>query len=113
LVVSGICLSDQSQVGRVVEIARHPDSVKLYVTKIDFGTETRQVVTGLVPYAGGLGMQFSPMLTIVVMPRYYAEASMLHGRLVVAVVNLKAVKLAKTDSQVCRPSVFDRSTDAR
>lgn len=69
----------------MVECAQHPDSVKLYITKIDFGPAgIKQVVTGLVPYL---------------------RVDQILNHLVVAIVNLKPAKLAKVESQVCALSV--------
>jgi len=66
------------RVGRVLEIKDHPNADKLYVLKVDLGTEQRQIVAGLRPY----------------MP---AEA--LLGREVIIVANLEPRKMRGLDSQ--------------
>ncbi len=38
------------RVAKIVEIKRHPEAEKLYIETVDLGTETRQIVSGLVPY---------------------------------------------------------------
>ena len=40
----------QLRVGKIIDIKRHPNAEKLYIEKLDFGDETRQIVSGLVPY---------------------------------------------------------------
>lgn len=63
----------------MIEISKVPDSAKLYVTKVDFGSgDVRQIVTGLQPYI---------------------PEDRLLNHMLVAVTNLKAAKLAKLDSQ--------------
>jgi len=67
------------EVGRIVEIERHPTAQKLYVEKIEMGDgQVRQVVSGLVPY--------------------FKEEQLL-GKLVVVVRNLKPALLRGIESQ--------------
>jgi len=67
------------RVGRIVEVARHPDADGLYVEKIDLGeAEPRQVVSGLV--------------------KFIAIEAMADRRVVV-VANMKATKLKGVESQ--------------
>ena len=62
------------RVGKIVEVWKHPDSVKLYCEKIDIGNgEIRQIASGL--------QQFVPLETM-------------EGAMVVVLVNLKEKKLA-------------------
>ena len=35
------------RIARILEANNHPDADKLYVLKIDLGTETRQIVAGI------------------------------------------------------------------
>lgn len=61
------------RVGRIVEVAKHPDADSLYVEKIDIGEEEpRTVVSGLVNYVPIEEMQ---------------------GRMLVAVCNLKPASM--------------------
>ncbi|MBN2652831.1 MAG: methionine--tRNA ligase [Spirochaetales bacterium] len=60
------------QVGKIKSISRHPEADKLYVEEIDLGDETRQIVSGLVPY--------------------YSEEELL-GKNVIVVKNLKSATL--------------------
>jgi methionyl-tRNA synthetase len=57
---------------KVAEVARHPNADKLYVLQLDCGTETRQIVTGLVGH--------------------YTEEQ-LQDRTIILVSNLKTAKL--------------------
>ena len=67
------------EVGKITEIARHSNAEKLYVEKIQLGNgETRQVVSGLVPF--------------------FTEAELL-GKSVLLVKNLKPAILRGTESQ--------------
>lgn len=66
------------KVGKIVEIRRHPNAEKLYVEQIDFGTEKRQIVSGLVAW--------------------YKEEELL-GKKVVVVTNLETAKLRGVESQ--------------
>lgn len=38
------------RVGKVLSVENHPNADKLYVLKVDIGTEVRQIVAGLRPY---------------------------------------------------------------
>ena len=40
------------RVGKVLSVENHPKADKLYVVKVDVGTEVRQVIAGLRPYMG-------------------------------------------------------------
>lgn len=61
-------------VGRVISAIPHPNSEKLYITKVDIGNDqVRQIVAGL---------------------QKYVEAAQLEGSLVLVVLNLKPAKLA-------------------
>jgi len=67
------------KVAKIVSIERHPQAEKLYIEKIDLGGgETRQIVSGLVPY--------------------YKEDELLNRHVIVA-ANLKPAKLRGTESQ--------------
>ena len=65
------------RVARITEIRRHPKADKLYVEKVDLGTHTRQIVSGLVPH--------------------YKEEELL-GRNVVVVTNLKPARIRGEES---------------
>jgi len=67
------------RVGKIMEVARHPDAEKLYVSKIDLGEAggTRTIVSGLVDFV--------------------PEASM-QGRKVVVLANLKPAKMRGVES---------------
>ncbi|MCD6122385.1 MAG: methionine--tRNA ligase [Spirochaetales bacterium] len=62
---------------KIIEIEKHPKADKLYIEKVDFGNEVRQIVSGLVPY--------------------YKEEELLN-RTVIVVANLKSVKLRGVES---------------
>lgn len=67
------------RVGKVVEVARHPDAEKLYVSKIDLGEPSpRTIVSGLVDFV----------------PQEQME-----GRLVVVLANLKPAKMRGVESK--------------
>ena len=66
------------RVAKIVEIKRHPDAEKLYVETVDLGTETRTIVSGLVPH--------------------YREEELL-GHNVVLVANLKPAVLRGVESR--------------
>ena len=38
------------RVGRILEVEEHPNAEKLYVLKVDFGSEERTIVAGLRKY---------------------------------------------------------------
>jgi len=40
----------QLRVAKIVGVQRHPNAEKLYIEKLDFGDEYRQIISGLVPY---------------------------------------------------------------
>ncbi len=67
------------RVAEVVEVRDHPQADKLYVLKIDLGTEQRQLCAGLKPY--------------------YPEKADLLGKHLVVVTNLKPAKLRGELSQ--------------
>lgn len=64
-------------VARIEKIERHPKADKLYIETINLGTETRQIVSGLVPY--------------------YTEEQLLEKHIIV-VSNLKPAKLRGVES---------------
>lgn len=64
-------------VARIEKIERHPKADKLYIETINLGTETRQIVSGLVPY--------------------YTEEQLL-GKHIIVVSNLKPAKLRGVES---------------
>jgi len=66
------------RVARIETVERHPRADKLYIETVTLGDETRQIVSGLVPY--------------------YAEAD-LQGKNILLVTNLKAAKLRGAESQ--------------
>jgi methionyl-tRNA synthetase len=66
------------KVARITRVEKHPQADKLYVETVDLGGETRQIVSGLVPYYG---------------------AEELQGRNVLLVTNLKSVRLRGVESQ--------------
>ncbi|UCF99925.1 MAG: methionine--tRNA ligase [Spirochaetaceae bacterium] len=66
------------KVARIVEVEKHPKADKLYIETVDLGGETRQIVSGLVPY-------------------YRSEE--LKGRNVLLVTNLKPARLRGVESQ--------------
>jgi len=66
------------RVAKIVDIKRHPDAEKLYVETVDLGTETRTIVSGLVPH--------------------YKEEELL-GHNVVLVANLKPAMLRGVESR--------------
>jgi methionyl-tRNA synthetase len=63
---------------KIVEVKRHPDAEKLYIETVDLGTETRTIVSGLVPY--------------------YREDELL-GHTIVLVANLKPAVLRGIESR--------------
>jgi len=66
------------RVARIEKVERHPKADKLYIETISLGNETRQIVSGLVPY--------------------YKEKE-LEGRNVILVYNLKSANLRGVESQ--------------
>ena len=66
------------RVAKITAVQRHPKADKLYVETVELGGETRQIVSGLVPY--------------------YTEGE-LEGRNVILVTNLKAATLRGVESQ--------------
>jgi methionyl-tRNA synthetase len=66
------------RVARITEVEKHPKADKLYIETVDLGGETRQIVSGLVPY-------------------YRAEQ--LQGRNILLVANLKSARLRGVESQ--------------
>jgi methionyl-tRNA synthetase len=66
------------RIGEIEEIEDHPDAEKLYVMKVNFGSEVRQLVAGL--------------------KTYYAKEEM-QGRKIVVVMNLKPAKLRGVESR--------------
>lgn len=68
----------EMRVGSVVKVDRHPKADRLLVFTINFGTYERQIVSGLA--------------------EHYADLALLENKKVVAVVNLKPVKLRGVES---------------
>ena len=66
------------RVGKIIEVENHPDADKLYVMKVTFGTEERQIVAGLKPY--------------------YSKEDLL-GKITTFVFNLEFAKLRGVESQ--------------
>jgi methionyl-tRNA synthetase len=66
------------RVARITQVEKHPKADKLYIETVDLGDETRQIVSGLVPY-------------------YRAEE--LQGRSVLLVTNLESARLRGVESQ--------------
>ncbi len=66
------------RVARIEKVERHPKADKLYIETISLGNETRQIVSGLVPY--------------------YKEEE-LEGRNVILLYNLKSANLRGVESQ--------------
>jgi len=67
------------RIGKIVEVSRHPDAVKLYVSKIDLAEPTpRTIVSGLVDFV---------------------PQDKMEGRQVVVLTNLKAAKMRGIESQ--------------
>lgn len=65
------------RVGTITSVEDHPDADKLYVLKVDLGTEERQLVAG--------------------MKAFYSKEEM-QGKKVIIVANLKPVKLRGVES---------------
>ena len=65
-------------VGTITAVEPHPNADKLYVIKVDLGTEERQLVAGLKPYY---------------------EPEQLNGKQVVVVVNLEPANLRGVESR--------------
>ena len=65
------------RVARITQVEKHPQADKLYIETVDLGGETRQIVSGLVPY-------------------YRPDE--LQGRNVLLVTNLKPVRLRGVES---------------
>jgi methionyl-tRNA synthetase len=65
------------RVAKITAVERHPKADKLYIETVDLGTETRQIVSGLVPY--------------------YREEELL-GRNIVLVANLQPARLRGVES---------------
>ncbi len=66
------------RIGRVLEVADHPNADKLYVLKVDLGTEQRQILAGL---------------------REYVPAEALLGANIAVIVNLEPRKMRGLESQ--------------
>lgn len=69
----------QFRVGKVLEVQTHPNADRLYVVKVDLGTEQRQVVAGI--------------------RAFYSDPQALVGRNVVVVANLQPAMLRGVESQ--------------
>lgn len=68
----------QLRVARILEVAEHPNAQKLYVLKIDLGTEQRQIVAGV--------------------KQYYPDPKVLVGKLIVVVANLQPATIRGVES---------------
>jgi len=66
------------KVAKIIEVSNHPNAEKLYVLKIDLGTEKRQLVAGL--------------------KEHYSKEE-LKGKKIIVVTNLKHAKLRGVESQ--------------
>ncbi|MCE5277498.1 MAG: methionine--tRNA ligase subunit beta [Planctomycetaceae bacterium] len=66
------------RIGKVVEVAAHPNADKLVVLKVDLGSETRQILAGI---------------------RAYYSPEALLGREIVVVANLAPRKMRGLESQ--------------
>jgi methionyl-tRNA synthetase len=64
--------------GKVLEVTPHSNADKLYVVKVDIGTEVRQVVAGIRPY--------------------YPDPAVLVGKTIVVVANLQPAMLRGVES---------------
>ena len=76
------------RIGEIVEITDHPNAEKLYVMKVDFGNESRQLVAGL--------------------KTYYTKEEM-QNRKIVVVMNLKPAKLRGIESRGMLLAAEDKS----
>ncbi|UCE37158.1 MAG: methionine--tRNA ligase [Thermoplasmata archaeon] len=76
------------KIGLIEEIEDHPDAEKLYVMKVDFGNEKRQLVAGL--------------------KTYYSKEEM-QDRKIVVVMNLKPAKLRGIESRGMLLAAEDKS----
>jgi methionine--tRNA ligase beta chain len=65
------------RVGKILEVAPHPQADKLYITKVDLGGEVRQIVAG--------------------MKQHYKPEEMV-GKLVATIVNLEPARLRGVES---------------
>jgi len=79
----------QLKAARIVEVQKHPKADKLYIEKVDLGGETRQIVSGLVPY-------------------YQPEDLLNHN--VILVTNLKSARLRGVESQGMLLAAQDEGT---
>ncbi len=75
--------------GKIVDIEKHPRADKLYIETVDLGRETRQIVSGLVPY--------------------YKEDE-LKGRNIILVANLKTARLWGVESRGMLLAAEDEET---
>ena len=80
------------RVGRVLEVAEHPNADRLYVLKVDLGSEQRQVVAGL---------------------RLYTPPEGLLGKDIVIVANLEPRKMRGVESQGMLLAASHGEGDAR
>jgi methionyl-tRNA synthetase len=76
------------RIGEIENIEDHPDAEKLYVMKVNFGNESRQLVAGL--------------------KTYYSKEEM-QGRKIVVVMNLKPAKLRGVESRGMLLAAEDKS----
>jgi methionyl-tRNA synthetase len=76
------------RIGEIAEIADHPNAEKLYIMKVNFGSESRQLVAGL--------------------KTYYTKEEM-QDRKIVVVMNLKPAKLRGVESRGMLLAAEDKS----
>jgi methionyl-tRNA synthetase len=76
------------RIGEIENIEDHPDAEKLYVMKVNFGSESRQLVAGL--------------------KTYYSKEEM-QGRKIIVVMNLKPAKLRGIESKGMLLAAEDKS----
>ncbi len=63
---------------KILEVTNHPNADKLYIVKVDLGTEQRQVVAGIKPF--------------------YPDPAVLVGKTIVVVANLQPAMLRGVES---------------
>lgn len=80
------------KIGKVLEVADHPNADKLYVLKVDIGGEVRTVVAGI--------------------KKYYPDKDLLVGKNVVVVVNLspREIRGIKSEGMLLASSNNDELT---
>jgi len=79
------------RIGKILEIAEHPNADKLYVLKVDIGEKTIQLVAGI---------------------RQYYEPSQLKDKLIVVITNLEPRTVRGVESQGMLLAAQSQSTIA-